>query len=218
MPDALRERPRGGIRRLSMPLLFAMALMAVLPGDAYCRIIRRVQKDGTIHLSNTRETARPSRKGRTSVSSRYDDLITAIASKEGLDPHLIKCIVKVESGFNPDAVSPAGAMGLMQIMQDTARHYNLEDPFDPAKNLKTGSRHFKVLMNHFRNDVPLALAAYHAGLGRVKRRMAIPPIRSTIDYVNSVMYLYNGSRNYDTAVMRLYKRIDRDGTILFYSK
>ncbi len=131
---------------------------------------------------------------------------------------LVKSIIKVESNFNPNAVSPAGAMGLMQIMQDTAGYYRLENPFDPERNIETGVRHLKSLLAFFENNVALSLAAYHAGLGRVKNRK-LPPIRATIDYVNRVMLLYTGKASYaETFVRRLYKRIERDGTIVIYSK
>ncbi len=208
------------IRRMVIPVSLTLSMLAVFPGPgaSYSHVLKKVKKDGTIHFSNIPD-AGASKTGRAaSLNSPYDGLITAVAGREGVDPHLIKCIVKVESDFNPDAVSSAGAMGLMQLMQDTARLYGLRDPFDPEKNLEAGTRHFRGLLSHFKNDVPLALAAYHAGLGRVSRRMAIPPIRSTIDYVNRVMRLYNGTGNFDSVVIKLYRKIDRDGTILFYSK
>ena len=86
--------------------------------------------------------------------------------------------------------------------------------------MDAGIRHLKSLLGYFKNDVPLSLAAYHAGIGRVKKRMALPPIQSTIDYVNTIMYLYTGEKKSysETAVRRLYKRIESDGTIVIYSK
>jgi len=145
-------------------------------------------------------------------------MINRISREEKLDPYLIKCIIKVESNFQPDAVSVAGAMGLMQLMQATARLYNVNDPLNPEENLKAGIKHFNSLMNYFNSDIPLALAAYHAGLGRVRKNMAVPPIKSTINYVNRIMFLYNGTRKNSDKVKRLYKRIDRDGTIHIYSR
>ncbi|MBN2080541.1 MAG: lytic transglycosylase domain-containing protein [Spirochaetes bacterium] len=199
--------------------LTAILLSYPAPGDA--KIHRRVHADGTVEYYN--RPAPPPRlpsPARRVLSSRFDGLIEGIAAKQGVDPHLVKCVVRVESDFNPDAVSSAGAMGLMQIMQETADHYSLEDPFDPEKNLDTGIRHLKYLLNYFKNDVPLALAAYHAGIGRVKKNMSLPPIRATIDYVNAVMFLYTGKKDSYSAraVKRLYQRIEKDGTILIYSR
>jgi soluble lytic murein transglycosylase-like protein len=138
--------------------------------------------------------------------------------EKGIDPYLVKCIIKVESNFNPKALSVAGAMGLMQIMQETGRAYELEDPFDPEENLRVGITHFASLYTYFDKKIPLTLAAYHAGLGRVKKRMAVPPIKSTIDYVNRIMYYYSGKKDYSQDVKKLYTRIDKEGTIHIYSK
>ena len=199
--------------------LAATLLLQPAPGES--KIQRRVHADGTVEYYNKPDPApRLPPAARRGLSSRFDGLIESLAVKHGVDPRLVKCVARVESDFNPDAVSSAGAMGLMQIMQETADHYSLDDPFDPEKNLDTGIRHLKFLLEYFKNDVPLALAAYHAGVGRVKKRMALPPIRATIDYVNAVMFLYTGkSDSYSAhAVKRLYKRVERDGTILIYSK
>ena len=109
-------------------------------------------------------------------------------------------------------------MGLMQIMQHIARYYKVKDPLDPEENLTTGIRHFKSLLKYFRNDIPLALAAYHAGIGRVRKKMRIPPIQSTIKYVKSVLYYYNrdSSLKIEKKVKRLYRKIRSDGTIIIH--
>ncbi len=199
--------------------LIAAVFTARMPGDA--KIYKRVHSDGSIEYYNRVEPSKraPARKAR-GLSSRFDGIIEGISARHGVDPLLVKCVVRVESDFNPEAVSSAGAMGLMQLMQETADYYSLDDPFDPAKNLETGVRHLRFLLDYFKNDVPLALAAYHAGIGRVKKNMSLPPIRATIDYVNTVMFLYTGKKDtYSaTAVKRLYQRIEKDGTILIYSK
>ncbi len=156
------------------------------------------------------------------LSDRFDILIEKISRRENVDPLLIKCIIKVESDFNPDAVSVAGAMGLMQIMQVIANSYKVSHPFDPEQNLDAGIRHFSWLQREFRGDTPLSLAAYHAGIGRVKKNMAIPPIKSTTRYVNDVMRIYNRIRgkedaDYGGAVRRLYRKIRKDGTIEIFN-
>ena len=181
------------------------------------KIYKRVNKDGTITYFNT-PTYKYHGKKRFVFSSKYDHLIHKYAKKNAIDPYLIKCIIRVESNFQPDAVSTAGAMGLMQLMQATAEYYTQDNPMDPETNIRVGVRHFAHLMRYFKNDVPLALAAYHAGLGRVKRHMAVPPIKSTIHYVNTIMYFYTGKKSFSKKVKRLYKRILKDGTLLIYSR
>jgi len=106
----------------------------------------------------------------------------------------------------------------MQLMQEVADIYRVRDPFDPEENISAGVKHFKALLRHFNNDIPLSLAAYHAGPGRVRKHMSIPPIKSTINYVNRIMGIYNGllgkeGGNYEQEVRRLYMTIDREGTI-----
>lgn len=145
----------------------------------------------------------------------YDTIIINICKIENIDPQLIRCIIKVESNFNKDAVSVSGAMGLMQLMQETAQAYNVQDPFDPHQNIQAGVKHFKSLLSVFKNDIVLALAAYHAGLGIVRKNMAVPNIKSTITYVNDVMKLYQPDENYNYSakIEKLYMHIMPDGTI-----
>ena len=129
---------------------------------------------------------------------KYDWIIEKYASRYNIDPFLIKCIIKVESDFNPNAVSVAGAAGLMQLMQETAWIYGVRDRTDPDQNIRAGSAHIASLLRSVHGDVALALAAYHAGLGRVKKNMSVPHIRETIDYVNLIMFYYTGENNYIT--------------------
>ncbi len=196
---------------------------------AFGKIHKKVHSDGTIEYYNNLEYAPKTDSGETQpanqskLTSVYDDLINVIAREEGIDPYLVKCIIKIESNFNPDAVSVAGAMGLMQLMLDTSRLYNVHDPLNPEENIRTGVKHFKSLFNNFKGDIPLALAAYHAGLGTVKKaNNTIPPIKATMEYVNNIMALYQGynspKKNYSSSVVKLHQKIDKDGDILIYSK
>ncbi|MBN1497567.1 MAG: transglycosylase SLT domain-containing protein [Spirochaetes bacterium] len=201
---------------------FTIAIMILLSCmSMHARIYQRTNPDGSIEYYNKKDHTRtpPSRADR-GLSSKYDGMIERLSEKHGVDPRLVKCVIRVESDFNSEAVSPAGAMGLMQLMKETADYYSLRDPFDPEANVDTGIRHLKSLLSYFKNDVPLSLAAYHAGIGRVKKRMALPPIQATIDYVNLIMQLYTGEKkNYsEGAVKKLYRRVERDGTIVIYSK
>lgn len=124
--------------------------------------------------------------------SEYDAMINNIALRYDLEPAFIKAVVHVESAFNPNAVSHAGAMGLMQLMPGTAKLYNLKPhEFDPKRNLIAGIRHMNMLMNRYGEDKRLSLAAYNAGEGAVSKYNGIPPYPETVDYVSKVMRLYN---------------------------
>jgi len=185
-------------------------IIVLLTANAYADPKPHVDGD-TIALSGSRKKIR---KVVANFNNQYDSIIEKYSQLKNIDPYIIKCVIKIESDFNPNAVSPAGAVGLMQLMRDTARDYGLDDRTNPDGNIRTGIYHFSFLLNECKGDVPLALAAYHAGLGRVKRRNAIPPIQATIDYVNAVMRLYTGEgEDYAWSVKRLYARIEKDGTL-----
>lgn len=191
-----------------------LMIILLTPSMASAKIKKKVHSDGTVSYYNRSEIG----KGKFNFKSPYNPLIESLSRDAGVDPYLIKCIIKVESNFKADAVSVAGAMGLMQIMQHIARYYNVRDPLDPEENLTTGIKHFRSLLKHFNNDIPLALAAYHAGIGRVKRRMGIPPIKSTIKYVKRILYYYNRGYNQEIErrVKRLYRKIQSDGTLIIH--
>jgi soluble lytic murein transglycosylase-like protein len=120
-----------------------------------------------------------------------DSVIEAAATRHGVDPNLVRAIVRVESNFNPHAVSRKGAMGLMQLMPATAQSMNVSNAFDPNQNVDAGVRHLKSLLDNYNGNVPLTLAAYNAGSGAVKRNNGIPPFRETQDYVRKITKLYN---------------------------
>ncbi len=119
-----------------------------------------------------------------------EDLIHKESSKKGLDPDLVKAIIKAESNFNPRAESPKGAMGLMQLMPSTADSLGVENPFNPAQNIKGGTNYLKDLLRVFK-DKDLAIAAYNAGPGAVKKHGGIPPYSETINYVKKVNEYYD---------------------------
>jgi hypothetical protein len=117
-------------------------------------------------------------------------LAEAAARRHGLDPALVMAVVHVESGFRPDAVSPKGARGLMQLMPGTATRLGVEDSFDPEQNLDGGTRHLGDLIARYGGDVKRALAAYNAGEGAVERHRGVPPYGETRAYVRSVLRRY----------------------------
>ncbi len=129
-------------------------------------------------------------QGRRVSSEEVDKAITEAAQAHNVDPNLVRALVKVESNFNANAVSRKGAMGLMQLMPQTARTLNVSNPFDPRENVDAGVRHLKSLLNSYNGDVRLSLAAYNAGQGAVARNNGIPPYLETQNYVKRITELY----------------------------
>lgn len=119
--------------------------------------------------------------------AEYDHIIKTYADKYGVSQSLIKAVIHAESGYNPNAVSPKGASGLMQLMPDTARTLKVSNSFDPRDNVEGGVKYLRFLLDTFRGDVSLAVAAYNAGLNKVARYGGIPPYAETRNYVNRVL-------------------------------
>jgi soluble lytic murein transglycosylase-like protein len=117
---------------------------------------------------------------------RYDDIILQAARDCGIDPAVIKAVIMAESGFDSQAVSYAGAQGLMQLMPRTARALAIEDPLDPQANILGGTRYLKRMLQRFHGDLELALAAYNAGSRNVRRHNGIPPFKATHCYIAKI--------------------------------
>jgi soluble lytic murein transglycosylase-like protein len=122
----------------------------------------------------------------TSRSAAFDDYIEVHAASQGVSPDLVRAVIQVESAFNPEAVSPKGAMGLMQLMPATARELDVDNPFHPEDNIRGGVAYLRQLLDRYDGNVELALAAYNAGPGSVAKYGTVPPYRETQDYVKKV--------------------------------
>lgn len=130
-------------------------------------------------------------------NTAFDDIINRAALKYGIDFNLIKKVISAESSFRPDVVSNAGAQGLMQLMPSTGKSYGVTNPFDPEQNIDAGVHYLSDMLKRFKGDVTLALAAYNAGPGAVKKYNGIPPYEETINYIKKIL---DGAASFDKTV------------------
>ena len=180
--------------------LLALAMCCATTTVATAQIYVSRDANGTIVLSDKPLGAdavtyavpkaagvRTTRSVATFAGGRYDDIIAAHAATHSVRPELVRAVIAVESAFNPRARSPKGAMGLMQLMPATARDLGVERPYDPDENIRGGVAYLRSLLDRYRDNEELALAAYNAGPGAVdKYGQAIPPYRETRDYVRRI--------------------------------
>jgi len=136
--------------------------------------------------------ARASSLGSSAYS--YEDLIRSASDRHSVDPDLIRAVIKVESDFDSSARSNKGAMGLMQLMPETARLHNVVDLYNPSANIDGGVRHLKLLLGKYQGDLELSLAAYNAGIKAVEKHGGIPPFAETREYVRRVLGYYQSYR------------------------
>jgi soluble lytic murein transglycosylase-like protein len=128
------------------------------------------------------------RRGRVGPPTAYDGLIEQIAERHTVDVALVKAVIRAESGFNPTAISPKGARGLMQLMPATAARHNVRNVFSPSQNIEGGVEHLRMLLDLYAGNVVLALAAYNAGIQAVDAAgRKVPPYRETREYVTRVL-------------------------------
>ena len=197
-------------KRVRQPLLGAGALV-LLAGTANADIYKKVEADGVISFSNTKgdgaelyartkkkPSVQPFMPSDTSSDRfhRYDTYISQAAALYQIPEALIRAVIKVESNYDPRAVSTANARGLMQLIPATAERMMVRDIHDPRQNIFGGVRYLRVLANLFNGDIELTVAGYNAGEGAVMRHGGIPPFPETQEYVKRVLANY---RNYRAA-------------------
>ena len=125
-------------------------------------------------------------------NNKYDHIIDHYSAKYNVSPRLVKAMMRQESGFNKNATSSKGAGGLMQLMPDTAKWLGVKNVYDPEQNIEGGVKYISQLLNKYDQDTELALAAYNAGPGNVRKYNGIPPFKETMSYVRKIMGNYNG--------------------------
>ena len=158
-------------------------------------------------------------EGETVVRDRFEPLVQEHAARQSLRPDLVRAVIQVESGFNPRARSPKGAMGLMQLMPATARDLGVRNAYDPSENIRGGTIYLRQLLDRFDGDEELALAAYNAGPNAVDRYgRRIPPDRETRDYVrkvSSATELQDGSSRSTRVIYKIFETIDGVPTVRY---
>ncbi len=225
-------------------ILAAAVFICACPIEkAAADIYQYTDKNGTLHFTNVnggdrshkRVKKEPSHSNQSAaasgsssasapissanIPSAYLDIIDNACSRHGVDPSLVHAIVKIESDFNPFALSRKGAMGLMQLMPQTALDLNVTNSFDPTQNIDGGVKYIKYLIDRYEGNLSLALAAYNSGETAVKKWGTIPPFKETQNYVRRILKLYNGSdssvpANYVTRYTTIYMGYSDDGALI----
>jgi soluble lytic murein transglycosylase len=195
--------PRG----ISAGTCLALIVLAapISTAHAHDSIYYGISANGTIRLADTppetlgdRHVILRNSKGRyhASVSDQeLEEAVTHYAKEYRLSPALLLAIIKAESGFNPTVISKAGAVGLMQLIPETAIRHGVRNLYDTRDNIAGGARHLRYLLDRFHGNVRLALAAYNAGERKVERYRQIPPYKETRSYVKKVMGFYRDYRS-----------------------
>ncbi len=188
----------------------------------YAALVVRQDKNGHIVLSNTLDRVAGGKNGisfvapsgANSIPLEYKQKIQSLTEKHNLREDLVLAVAKAESSFNPFAVSPKGAVGIMQLMKDTARQYGVINRYNAHENIEAGVKHLKYLYEKYRGNIPLILAAYNAGEEAVNKYNGVPPYKETKNYIRRVMSLMGMSYTLSSpapARSKIYKLTTPDG-------
>jgi len=196
-----RERRKGDRRRAGVRTLLLTAAALSAPHAAKIAGTQRYLSPRVMVASMVGASPEPSVdvaiNSFDAVEARhaYDEIVDEAAQTYKLDPRMIKAVMEAESAFNAMAVSPVGALGLMQLMPEVAKELGVTDPLDPRQNIMAGSKYLKQLLDTHNGNVRLALASYNAGPGNVAKYRAIPPFKETRNYVKKVTGLIADSED-----------------------
>jgi len=191
-------------------------------GSLFAALIVRQDKNGHIVLTNTMDIEIskkdtiifPPSSYATVIPAHYKEKIQSLTQKHDLREDLVIAVAKAESSFNPFAVSPKGAVGIMQLMKETARQYGVSNRYNANENLEAGVKHLKYLYKKYQNNIPLTLAAYNAGEEAVKKYNGVPQYTETKQYIRRVMSLMGMSYTFSItprAKLKIYKYTTESG-------
>jgi hypothetical protein len=202
-------------------VLAGILLMVVTPvlGHAEARFEER---DGVLYVTNVERATPPVTSARsprampvTRSGGTFRQLIVQAAERYALAPELVESVIRVESNFEPRAVSPKGARGLMQLMPATAKLLGVQDMFDVGQNIEGGVRHLRGLLDRYNGSIPLALAAYNAGAEAVAKYGGIPPFAETQAYVARILQLIGRGDARASTDGDLHRYRTTDGAIVY---
>ncbi|MFH2093467.1 MAG: lytic transglycosylase domain-containing protein [Pseudomonadota bacterium] len=184
-------------------MLLIVFIVTGLSGRARSHVYMYVDQNGVVNFTNVPTSSdyklyiaeKPKSINLALSTIKYDEMIRKAQKRYGVEFSLIKAVIKVESDFNPKAVSKKGAKGLMQIMPMNYEFLSIKDPFNPMQNIMGGTWYLQQLLKRYENKLPLALAAYNAGPEAVDRYQTIPPYKETRNYVQQVMKTYSQYKN-----------------------
>jgi soluble lytic murein transglycosylase-like protein len=179
-----------GVRALAWTL-FALSSAVTAAGDVSI-VIGASGRKVILNENSAQRSRRLSDHLVAVPQADLEPLITRHSGAQSLDPKLVKAVIQAESGYNVRAVSNKGAVGLMQLMPDTASLLNVRNPYDPEENIQGGTRYLRKMLDRFAGRIEYAIAAYNAGPNAVERHGGIPPFAETREYVRRVLTLYRG--------------------------
>jgi soluble lytic murein transglycosylase-like protein len=165
-----------------MPV-FAESASPSAPAVKVTTVVHADAKTGRLIRTTIASVAKATTKPAT---AQLNELVNRIADKEGVEAPLVHSVILAESNYNPSAVSPKGALGIMQLIPSTARRFGVSDPFDPADNIQGGVRYLRYLLDYYHDDYTKSIAAYNAGEAAVDKYNGVPPYAETLGYVRTV--------------------------------
>jgi len=207
--------------------LLAVAAAVATATPAAAQVYKRTASDGTTYFTNIQpnpalqraayatSAPRESQRSPSSDYGLYSREIAEASARYGVPERLIWAVIRVESGFDPRAVSPKGARGLMQLMPETAALLGVRDSFNPRENIHAGTRHLRGMMDRFHYDLPMAIAAYNAGDRPVASFRGIPPYPETREYVARVLRYYGAPLAWELQGSNIQQYVGRDGSVTY---